>query len=89
MVINSIFFRSSKRAVGGSSSASMGAIWMNHSPKLENGDIVELLVHELAHHMMFIDERCYLHYYYEEIIKEENYAVLWLVQSFCWLEKHF
>jgi hypothetical protein len=62
IVIHSIFVRPSKPAKvahgshGGSSSASIGSIWLAVGDQVGERDIVEMLVHELTHHLMFIDE---------------------------------
>ena len=78
-VIHSIFVRPSrsinnKKSYGGSSSAAIGAIWLSLPDNLTNWDIEELYVHELAHHLLFIDERSFRHFDYNLIGKTENYA---------------
>jgi len=76
LVIHSLFFRhsSSLKAAGGSSSDAIGAIWLNI---YENhvDDVVGLLIHEFTHHLCFIDELVYSHYFYSELVNPNNYAL--------------
>lgn len=60
--INYIFFADSTLAGGGSSSAAIGCIWMNPKDSWTVQDTTELLVHELTHNLLFLDERRYSHY---------------------------
>jgi hypothetical protein len=80
LAIHSIFFRRSgsssdgKKSFGGSSSTAIGAIWISGLKDLRPCDIGEFLLHELTHHLLFIDERCRKQFAYTEMIKPENYA---------------
>lgn len=80
LVIHSIFVRPSKPARiahgshGGSSSASIGAIWLAVGEKITEADLVEMLVHELTHHLMFIDELNNPQFNYKLIVAKENFA---------------
>ena len=80
LVIHSIFVRPSKPAPGirgshgGSSSASIGAIWLTVGDGIEPLDIMEMYVHELAHHLLFIDELNHPQFNYDAITKRENFA---------------
>jgi hypothetical protein len=77
--IHSIVIRPSNRpqgraSHGGSSSAAMGTIWMAVGPTVSKADLVEMLLHELTHHLLFIDERNYPHFDYALIARDENRA---------------
>jgi hypothetical protein len=81
MAIHSIFVRPSKPAKmvhgshGGSSSASIGAIWLAVSDSIRRIDLIEMLIHELTHHLLFIDELNHPQFNYELIKLRENYAL--------------
>lgn len=73
--IDSIFFRSSIDAGGGSTSNAIGVIWVNNKFHWTLQDMTELLIHELVHNLVFIDELRHLHYHnYDLLHKEENFA---------------
>jgi hypothetical protein len=73
--IQTIFFFGSEKCSGGSTSNAVGVIWMNSEPDWQERDIVEFLVHELAHCLIFLDERRYLHFVdYDLIPKPEYFA---------------
>lgn len=74
LVITTIFSTPSKLAGGGSTSAAIGCIWVNLRKHWQEQDVIEFLVHETTHNLVFLDELCYKHYDYEEISKKENYA---------------
>jgi len=79
LMIHSIVVRPSNRPLGrashgGSSSGALGTIWMAISPKLTRADMVEIFLHELTHHLLFIDERSHPHFDYGLISLEENRA---------------
>jgi hypothetical protein len=75
LVIHTIFSFPSKLAGGGSTSAAIGCIWVDVRDHWNQHDILEFLVHETTHNLVFIDELCYTHYKsYEEIAKKENFA---------------
>lgn len=79
MVIHSVIVRPSRRingraSYGGSSSAAIGVIWLAMEPTVSCYDIVEMFLHELTHHLLFIDERNHAHFDYSLIASEENRA---------------
>jgi hypothetical protein len=75
LVIHTIFTFPSKLAGGGSTSAAIGCIWVDIRPHWVEQDVLEFLVHETTHNLVFIDELCYTHYTsYPEISKPENFA---------------
>ncbi|WP_323837558.1 aKG-HExxH-type peptide beta-hydroxylase [Photorhabdus africana] len=80
LVIHTIFFRQSTNELsassfGGSSSTAIGSIWISGHGNLTSHDVAEFLLHELTHHLLFIDERCHEQFNYQEIIKPENYSM--------------
>lgn len=75
MVVHTIFSAPSKYAGGGSTSAAIGCIWVDFRPHWDEQDILEFLVHETTHNLVFLDELCFTHYSsYKEIAKQENFA---------------
>lgn len=75
LVINTIFCAPSKLAGGGSTSAAIGCIWVNLRDHWQDQDILEFLIHETTHNLIFLDELCYIHYVnYTEIAKKENFS---------------
>lgn len=57
-----IFFFGSKTAYGGTSSKSIGTIWVRDLRSLSERDRLEFFVHELTHNLFFVDERVHMHY---------------------------
>ena len=79
LTIHSIVIRPSnsadgRKSYGGSSSAAMGVIWLSLGPTVTRGDVVEMLLHELTHHLLFIDERNHPHFDYDLLTRPENRA---------------
>lgn len=75
LAIHSIFFRKSDSSGGGSTSNAIGVIWLNNRSHWSTQDLAELLIHELTHNLVFIDELCNLHMQdYALLQKEENFA---------------
>lgn len=62
-------------AHGGSSSNAIGTIWLSVDDSLTQADLVELLLHELTHHLVFIDEYNRNHFNYDLIASPENFAL--------------
>lgn len=75
LVISHIIFRKSDSCGGGSVSSVIGLLWLNIKEQLTIYDVLELLIHELTHNLLFIDERRYGHYNYDAIALQHNYAV--------------
>lgn len=73
-IITDIFIMPSHTARGGSTSQAIGVIWMNPKPSYSLNDTLEMLVHELAHHTMFLDELRYGHYSYQNIMDRSTWA---------------
>jgi hypothetical protein len=75
LVFNYYFFAYSKKAVGGSTSGGLGILWLNPRPEWQLQDFVEIIVHELTHQLLFIDERRFRHYSdYPAMSLKENFA---------------
>lgn len=80
LVVHSIFVRSYQSAPGimashgGSSSGSIGAIWLAVNEGVTERDLMEMYVHELTHHLLFIDELNSPQFNYEELTKKENFT---------------
>lgn len=75
LVFNYYFFASSSKAVGGSTSGGLGILWLNPRPDWQLQDFLEIVMHELTHQLLFIDERRYRHYRdYPAMLNKENYA---------------
>lgn len=80
LTIHSVFIRESNclegsmRSHGGSSSLAIGAIWMAMTSRLEQRDLEEMYIHELTHHLLFIDELVNPHFDYERIAERENFT---------------
>jgi len=63
-----------KKALGGTSSKSIGKIWFAPQDFLTVTDYIELLAHELTHNLVFVDELNYGYFEYKNMGKEEYYA---------------
>ncbi|MFZ9595827.1 MAG: aKG-HExxH-type peptide beta-hydroxylase [Bdellovibrionia bacterium] len=75
LVINYIFFGVSSVARGGTASGAIGTIWLTDPTNYSDHDLMELLVHETTHNLMFLDEKRYKHYKdYSYVIQKEYYA---------------
>lgn len=72
--IEAIFFEESDIASGGSTSNAVGAIWANPNLRFRLQDTIELLVHELTHNLMFLDEWVHPHYDYDLILSPETWC---------------
>lgn len=71
LVIEKVFCAPASGAIGGSTSDAVGLIWTNIIDGFGQDDYVELLVHELTHNLLFLDEWVHPHYRYSEIVKTE------------------
>ena len=66
--------RFGQRAHGGTSNGLVGLIWFALEQRLNQIDLVEMLIHELTHTLVFIDEYNYGHFNYETLTKQEYWA---------------
>ncbi len=75
LVIHTFFYFRSKESGGGSVSSAIGVIWCGNRKNWVLNDVVEFLVHELTHNLVFLDEYRYKHYTnLDTLIAKENYA---------------
>lgn len=80
LVIHSIIISDSRKnktglnAHGGTSSKCVGVMWLTLKPELSKNDIVEMLIHELTHTLVFLDELNNQHFNYKNISKEFTWA---------------
>lgn len=72
--IEGVFFEESDVASGGSTSNAVGVIWANPDLRFHQHDTIELLVHELTHNLMFLDEWVYPHYDYDLILSPDTWC---------------
>ena len=56
LAITGLFHAPSGHAGGGTTSAAIGVIWVDPRPSWSHGDLFEMMVHELNHTLMFVDE---------------------------------
>lgn len=76
LVIHTLFFHRSHLSGGGSVSSAPGTIWCCPRRNWSLADNSEFLVHELAHNMLFLDERRFEHYADPQLLQQpENFAV--------------
>ncbi|MGI4814159.1 MAG: aKG-HExxH-type peptide beta-hydroxylase [Janthinobacterium lividum] len=73
-VITDIFALPSNIAKGGSTSQAIGVIWANPKISYTTPDMIEILIHELTHHAMFLDELRYTHYSYSRVFNQSTWA---------------
>jgi len=73
-VITDVFILPSSVAKAGSTSQAMGVIWANPRINYPLHDVMEMLVHELTHHAMFIDEIRFSHYNYGSVPDQNTWA---------------
>ncbi len=73
-VITDIFIMPSGVARGGSTSQAIGMIWANPKVSYTITDVIEIMVHELTHHTMFLDELRYTHYSYSRVLDRSTWA---------------
>ena len=77
-VIHSVFFRQnnpdSLPSAAGSTSGALGVIWLSGANDLVVDDYMELFVHELTHHLIFIDELNVAQFDYRTIADERFFS---------------
>lgn len=74
--IHTLFYHRSADSGGGSTSTLPGVIWCCNRRDWSSWDVLEFLIHELTHNLVFIDEYYHVHYpNIEEIEVSENYAL--------------
>ncbi len=73
-IVTDILVRPSVVAKGGSTSQAIGVVWLNPKPTYSAADVAEILVHELTHHAMFLDELRYSHYRYQRLFDSATWT---------------
>lgn len=63
LYIHTLFYQRSNTSGGGSVSSAPGVIWCVPRRTWSQNDISEFLVHDLAHNVLFLDERRFGHYW--------------------------
>ena len=62
------------RAHGGTSSKCIGLMWLTMKGNLSVQDVMEVLIHEMTHTLVFVDELNYRHFDYTHLTRSENLA---------------
>ncbi|CAN5923851.1 hypothetical protein BH11MYX4_BH11MYX4_59160 [soil metagenome] len=62
LVVNRVFIAELEGEAGGSSPRHTGVIWANPPAKASDWDLVEYLLHEFTHHILYLDEHLHGHY---------------------------
>lgn len=90
IAINTLFYVRSLKQAGGSVSSSIGVIWCGNRKNWTVYDIMEFLVHELTHNLVFLDELRYKHYLnFKDIASPDNYAISAVLRKLRPLDKVF
>lgn len=76
LTFNTIFSLPSNEAGGGSASSAIGVLWANPRATWTENDLIEFLIHELTHNLVFLDERRHSHYVdLQKAVDRENWAM--------------
>ena len=76
LTFNTVFSLPSAEAGGGSASSAIGVLWANPRGTWTENDVIEFLVHELTHNLVFLDERRHTHYVdLTKAVRQENWAL--------------
>ena len=62
------------RAYGGTSSKCIGLMWLSLRENLSIQDVIELLIHEMTHTLIFLDEFSHPQFNYSALFRKENWA---------------
>jgi hypothetical protein len=81
MTVELLYIESSTLANGGSTSSAVGVIWANPDPAFNIDDCIELLIHELTHTLLFLDEWTYQHYNYRKIADKGTWCYSSILQA--------
>ena len=63
------------RAHGGTTSRCIGLIWLSIQPTMCTRDVIEMLIHELTHTLVFLDELNKEQFNYDTMMKEPYWAL--------------
>jgi hypothetical protein len=76
LAFNTIFSLPSTTSGGGSTSSAIGVLWVNPRATWSENDMIEFLIHELTHNLVFLDERRHSHYVdLKKAVDKENWAL--------------
>lgn len=75
LAITDILVAASTRARAGSVSTAPGCVWIGDICEYANWEVAEILVHELIHTLVFLDENRHSHYDYRLISNSENNSI--------------
>lgn len=81
LAVHSVLFCGSEKnqenssAHGGTTNKCIGLIWLNLKPNMSEQNIIEMLIHELTHTLVFLDELNFEHFNYDNISKKDYWAV--------------
>jgi hypothetical protein len=73
LIINTIFYARSDHEAGGSVSTAIGVIWASNKKSWSVLDVIEFLVHEFTHNLVFLDELRYRHYINASALSDSDY----------------
>ncbi len=62
------------KAHGGSTNECIGLIWLNLKPGTSKENAIEMLIHELTHTLVFLDELTFGHFNYDKLSLKEYWA---------------
>ena len=89
-VIHTVFYNRCYDSGGGSVSSLIGVIWCCNRKTWSIQDVLEFLVHELTHNLIFLDEYYHVHYNdLNEVVKNENYVISAILHKKQYLDKVF
>jgi hypothetical protein len=74
--VHSLYYQRSQTSAGGTTSSTIGYVWLSIRKNWSNQDIIEFLIHEFAHTLVFLDELTFGHYHsLGEIVNPENWRI--------------
>jgi hypothetical protein len=90
LFIHTLFYQRSPHSGGGSVSSAPGVVWCSPRRDWSTHDTIEFFLHELTHNLLFIDERCYVHYIsLDAIMQHKYYAMSSILKSYRPMDKVF
>ncbi len=75
ILVEYYFFTSSSQRAGGSNFTDLGIVWSCPSTGWTFQDYVEILVHEMTHQAIFLDEICHRHYKNKDKLDQPEFHV--------------
>ena len=74
-------FNSNIKAFGGTSQKGLGLIWISDYGSLSQIDLIELIIHETTHNLVFIDELVHSHFDYNYINDKDTWCISAILDS--------